>query len=125
MLDLTQSMRYFLCSGITDMRKSFYTLSSLVLEKMGQDVRSGDVFLFINKRKNQIKILHAEPNGLVLYSKKLYSGKFSMPKYDETTKSYPMVWDTLNLILAGQTEDEDSRYNRLKKLEKTNLFYQR
>ena len=48
-----------------------------------------------------------------------------MPKYDETTKSYPMVWDTLNLILAGQTEDEDSRYNRLKKLEKTNLFYQR
>ncbi|WP_341825066.1 IS66 family insertion sequence element accessory protein TnpB, partial [Vibrio viridaestus] len=52
-------MRYYLCPGATDMRKSFYTLSGLVVNVMKQDVRSGDVFIFINRKRTTMKILHA------------------------------------------------------------------
>lgn len=88
-------MRYHLCPGHTDMRKSFNTLSGVIINKMGQDVRSGDVYIFINRNKNLMKILHAEEGGLVLYSKRLEEGTFRVPDFDEETQSYPMTWSDL------------------------------
>ena len=52
-------MRYFLCPGSTDMRKGMFSLSGLIREKMNGDVRNGDVYIFINRLKNRIKLLHA------------------------------------------------------------------
>ena len=46
MFCLNDSMRYFLCPGYTDMRKGLFTLSGLVHERMGGDIRSGNVFIF-------------------------------------------------------------------------------
>ena len=46
MFCLNDSMRYFLCPGYTDMRKGMFTLCGLVHERMGGDIRSGDVFIF-------------------------------------------------------------------------------
>ena len=123
MFALTQSMRYFLCPGATDMRKSFYTLSGLITNIMEQDVRTGDVYVFVNRNRNQIKILHAEDNGLVLYIKKLDCGTFQVPKYEEKIKSFPMDWPTLIHFLKGIESHQDSRYNRLKALKKTNIYY--
>ena len=48
MFSLNDSMRYFLCPGKTDMRKGMNTLSGVIRDKMGSDVRSGDVFIFRN-----------------------------------------------------------------------------
>lgn len=45
MFNLNDSMRYYLYSYPTDMRKSFYTLSGVVKDLMGHDVRNGDVFI--------------------------------------------------------------------------------
>lgn len=63
MFCLNDSIRYFLCTGYTDMRKGMFTLSGLVPERMGGDIRSGDVF-FYNRIQTKIKLLHAEPGGL-------------------------------------------------------------
>ena len=49
MFSLNDSMRYLLYSEPTDMRKSYHTLSGLVTNNMGLNVRNGDVFIFINK----------------------------------------------------------------------------
>ena len=76
MFCLNDSMRYYLCPGATDMRKSFYTLGGLIVNVMKQDVRSGDVFIFINRERTIMKILHTEYGGLVLYIKKLEDGTF-------------------------------------------------
>ena len=51
------------------MRKSFYSLSGLVRTKMGKDSLDGSVYVFINARRDRIKLLHMEPGGLVLYMK--------------------------------------------------------
>ena len=49
MFCLNDSMRYFLCPGYTDMRKGMFTLCGLVHERMGGDIRSGEVFIFYNR----------------------------------------------------------------------------
>jgi transposase len=72
MFNLNASMRYWLYPFPTDMRKGFYTLSGLVTEGMGQDVRSGDVFIFLNRHCTSMKALHMEHGGLVIYYMKLF-----------------------------------------------------
>ena len=64
MFSLNDSLRYWLWSEPTDMRKSFYTLSGLVRTKMGKDPFDGSVYVFINARHYRIKLLHMghEPN---------------------------------------------------------------
>ena len=59
-------MRYFLCPGKTDMRKGMNTLCGLVQDRMGYNVRMGDVFIFISRNRTTMKLLHAEDGGLVL-----------------------------------------------------------
>ena len=111
-------MRYYLCPGATDMRKSFYTLSGVVSNQMKQDVRSGDVFIFLNKNRTTIKLLHAERGGLVLYIKKLEQGSFPIPKYDENTRSFPMSWRDLMLMVEGIKTENTIHLKRLKILSK-------
>ena len=85
MFCLNDSTRYFLCPGSTDMRKGMFSLSGLIREKMNGDVRNGDVYIFINRLKNRIKLLHAETGGLVMYEKLLEEGTFKIPAYDPET----------------------------------------
>ena len=73
MFCLSDSDRFFLYPYPTDMRKSFYSLSGIVTEKMGKDVQEGDAFIFINKSLTNMKILHAEYGGLVIYNMRLES----------------------------------------------------
>jgi hypothetical protein len=81
---------------------------------MKQDVRSGDVYIFINKKKDTIKLLHAERGGLVLYIKKLEQGTFLLPNYDNQSNSFPMEWKDLVMMVEGIKEDVFSRRKRLK-----------
>ena len=60
MFSLERGMRYWLYSEPTDMRKSFHTLSGLVRNKIGGDPMNGDVYIFVKKRRNRIKLLHYE-----------------------------------------------------------------
>ena len=81
-------MRYYLYTYPTDMRKSFYTLSGVVKDLMGQDVRNGDVFIFIGRTCSSMKILHMECGGLVIYHLRLEEGQFKLPLFDEQTHTY-------------------------------------
>lgn len=67
MFSLNESNRYYLYPYPTDMRKSFYTLSGLVTDQMGKNVRDGDAFIFISRNCASMKILHMEYGGLVIY----------------------------------------------------------
>ena len=67
MFSLTPSMNYYLYPYPTDMRKSFYTLSGIVLNQMERNVQDGEVFIFINRYCTGMKVLHMECGGLVIY----------------------------------------------------------
>ncbi|MEG0454065.1 MAG: IS66 family insertion sequence element accessory protein TnpB [Bacteroides sp.] len=114
MFGLTTTMQYYLCTGATDMRKSFYTLSGIVTNIMGKDIRSGNVFVFINKKRTTIKLLRAEQGGLVLYIKKLEAGIYPTPKYDEQSKSYTLTYAELVMIIEGIKAEKITNLKRLK-----------
>lgn len=61
------------------MRKSFYSLASLVREQMGGNPLSGDIFIFLSRRRNQIKLLQWEKDGFAIYTKRLEEGTYELP----------------------------------------------
>ncbi|MDE6632683.1 MAG: IS66 family insertion sequence element accessory protein TnpB, partial [Muribaculaceae bacterium] len=76
-----------------------------VKEQMGSDVRNGDVFIFIGSSRRLMKLLHAEDGGMVMYVKRLEAGRFRIPEYDESTRSYPMEWrDLVVILITTKTE---------------------
>ena len=101
MLSLGPSQRYFLYSGVTDMRKGFDGLSGLVLSQMEGDPMSGDVFVFVNRGRNRMKMLVWDRSGFVLWYKRLESGTFELPQVKEGDHSVPIDWQKLVLILEG------------------------
>lgn len=76
MLTLTPGVRIFLYGGPTDMRKSFDGLCAIVREAFGQEPTGGGLFLFVNRRRDRIKILWWDRDGLALFYKRLEAGTF-------------------------------------------------
>jgi len=83
MIMLPSTVRIFLCTRPTDMRKSFDGLSGLVQECFNQDLLTGHLFLFVNRRRDRIKLLHFDRDGLVIWYKRLEAGTFQMPSTAE------------------------------------------
>lgn len=109
MFSLNDSMKYWLYNQPTDMRKSYYTLSGIVSNSMGLDPYNGDVYIFMNKSRNRIKLLHWEPGGLVIYSKLLEAGTFGNPSnihMDELAGT--IEWRDLVMIVEGIIEKRGS-----------------
>jgi transposase len=73
---LPAAVRVFLCTRPTDMRKSFDVLVGMVHEFLGQDPLCGHLFLFLNRRRDRAKIFFREPDGLVIWYKRLEAGTF-------------------------------------------------
>lgn len=97
MLSLSPSCRYFLYRDQTDMRKGFDSLSGLIRDGLGKDPLSGDVFIFFNRRRTQVKLLLWERDGYSIYYKRLERGSYELPLYD----SAELRADDLLLILQG------------------------
>jgi len=62
---------------------------------MNRNVRDGGVFIFMNRNRNVMKILHMEYAGLVIYYQKLESGRFKLPSFEENTTSIVIHWQDL------------------------------
>jgi transposase len=101
MFHLHSSLSYYLYPLPVDMRKSFYTLSGIVTASMKQNVQSGGVFIFVNRNQDIMKILHMEYAGMVIYHKKLESGRFKLPGFDENTTSLTINWQDLITIIQS------------------------
>jgi len=83
------------------MRKSFDGLGGLVRNELGRNPLSGDIFIFINRRRTMIKILVWDNSGFVIYYKRLESGTFEMPLREEHERSIQIGRDDLMMILEG------------------------
>jgi len=99
MFGLGGSLVYQLYSKPCDMRKSFNGLSGLVSQELGRDPLSGEVFIFINRDLNLIKLLHWERGGFVVYYKRLEAGTFTPPVME--AGSTLIQWPALVLMIEG------------------------
>lgn len=97
MLALSNSCRYFLYRQPTDMRFGINSLAGLVQNELHFDPMSGDVFVFLGKRKNQIRLLQWDNDGFAMYIKKLEKGTFEWPKGEHIL----ITSHQLTLLLQG------------------------
>ena len=101
MIGLTQHNRYQLYRKAVDMRKGFDGLSGLVRNEMERDPMDGEVYIFINKRRDKMKLLVWEPGGFMLYYKRLEQGTFELPRADEDQGHIRIKWETIMLMMSG------------------------
>lgn len=101
MIGFTPSQRYFLYGPATDMRKSFDSLGALVSAQMKRNFLSGDVFIFLNRDRNRIKLLVWDRSGFVIWYKRLEEGTFELPQFAEGARDAEVKWERLVMILEG------------------------
>jgi transposase len=80
MLSFSGSLKVFVAVEACDMRKGFNGLHALVTEKLGEDLRSGALFVFSNRKHTRLKIIYWDGTGLWVLSKRLEKGTFSWPR---------------------------------------------
>lgn len=103
MFSLGSELRYFLYTGPCDIRKSFDGLCGMVNIHFKMAPTSGHVFVFINRRRTHMKLLHWEHGGFVLYYKRLEKGTFS---FKATQASGAITWPDLVLMVQGILVDK-------------------
>ena len=85
MLNECDARRVYLACGSTDLRKSIDGLAVLTKEVLNLDPFSPCLFVFCNRRRDKIKILHWDYNGFWLYYRRLEKGRFKWPKEGQGT----------------------------------------
>ncbi len=101
MFTLSSSLRYHLYNQPTDMRKSFNGLSGIIRNELDGNPCSGDVFIFINRSRNKIKLLHWQGIGFTLYYKRLEEGTFELFEYDPQVGSITLSYVQIVLLVDG------------------------
>ena len=79
MMLLPSGVKIWLCAGVTDMRRGFYSLGSLVEGRLSEDPYSGHIFIFRGRRGDLVKLIWWDGQGACLLSKRLERGRFTWP----------------------------------------------
>jgi transposase len=114
MFSLSESLNYYLYRFPTDMRKSFDALSGLVLDKIKRNPQSGEVYIFVNKNRNLMKLLNWQEGGFVLYYKRLEKGTFQLPKIQDISNEIRLSQTELILIIRGISMENIRQKKRYK-----------
>lgn len=101
MLYLDSDARYYWFDGPVDFRKGFEGPCGLVQEFLRKEVTDGGVFIFVNRRRNVIKLLKWEGGGLAIYHKRLKQGAYKEPTKSSDGSEVIIDAHRLSLILQG------------------------
>lgn len=101
MLHLSAGFRYYLYTANTDMRKGFDSLCGIVSSQMKENALGGAVFIFFNKKHNQVKLLLWEGDGFAMYYKRLEQGTYEVPAAPDNNATLSISSEQLQLILQG------------------------
>jgi len=104
MIGSTRRLRVFARSRPTDLRKGFSGLFGLVIHELGLDPTSGDLYLFVNRRRTLSKVLLWDGTGLCIFTKRLDHGRFAELWRDESAASLRLTKSELDLFLEGCQE---------------------
>ena len=83
-LAISGSARIYLYKGVIDMRKGFEGLQAMLEESVSNDLATGSYFVFINRRRDRMKVLYWDGDGLVIWYKRLEKGTFSWKEIDKS-----------------------------------------
>lgn len=101
MLHLSPAVKYYLYHSAADMRKGFDSLSGIVSSQMQGQVFDGSVFIFLNRNRTHLKLLHWEGDGFALYCKRLERGTYELPVFNVCGASMAVTYQQLQCMLQG------------------------
>lgn len=112
MLTWPHSVKVFVCSEPTDMRRSFDRLAFMAQDIMGQDPLSGHLFVYFNRVGDKCKILFWDRTGYCLWYKRLEKGVFRLPAKYRTGSGFEIDIAQLSLVLEGINLDNSRQFKR-------------
>ena len=102
MILLPRSVKIYVAIEPASLRKSFEGLTNAVRCELGRDPLSGHVFLFLNRRRNQVKMLLWTRGGFTILHKRLERGRFSFPeRVTAAATSVEIHAHELSMLLEG------------------------
>jgi len=103
-------VRIWLYNQPTDMRKSFDGLCALIRNQLQEEPTSGQLFVFINRRKTHLKILYFDGAGFCIWFKRLEQGQFNVRSGSHDKQLFS--WVQLKLLLDGLEVKKIRQYKR-------------
>ena len=100
-MNATHTTKIYVYTSVTDMRKGVHGLSGIVRNEFAADPTNGSLFVFLNRRRDRLKILHFDGGGFWLYYRLLEAGTFEELK--QPTQSCYLIIDgtQLAMLLSG------------------------
>jgi len=117
MFTLPPAVRIYMATAPTDMRKSFDGLSAAVTQIIDQDPTSGHLFVFRNRRGDQVRVLFWDRTGYCIIAKRLAQGSFHLPRTaSPDARHIEMDAAELGLLLEGIDLSDVQRHKRFRLL---------
>lgn len=101
MIRVPRGARVWVCCRPVDLRKGFGGLAALVEGELGGDLVKGDVFVFVARSCQLVKLLHWDGAGLCLYARRPARGRYAAPWRRRTGGSVRLTAGELYALLAG------------------------
>lgn len=101
MLSFASGMKIFVYTQVTDMRKGFNGLSGIVRSEFQADPTDGSLFIFINRRRDRMKLLHFDGGGYWLYYRLLEAGTFEELTPKDPSCRLQIDATQLSMLLSG------------------------
>lgn len=114
MLTISAQTRIFIALEATDMRKGFDGLCGLISSTLQQDPLSGALFLFVNRRRDRMKVLYWDGDGLAIWYRRLEQGTFQLPMATDAKRAIEIRSDEFTMLLRGIDLDSIKRRKRFR-----------
>jgi len=113
MLLQAPNLKVWLYTQPTDMRKQFDGLAALAQTAMDGQAASGELFVFINRKRTQMKVLYYSRGGYCLWSKRLERGCFHKVAIDNHDTTIPLDGTQLQCLIDGINWQKAAKNKRL------------
>ena len=101
MLNFSNQTKIYVYTEVTDMRKGFNGLSGIVREALESDPTDGSLFIFINRRRDRMKLMHFSEGEFWLYYRLLEAGTFEELKSLDDSHRLQIDATQLSMLLSG------------------------
>lgn len=104
--------KIYMVTGYTDMRKSIDGLMAVVQHTFDMDPFTNSLYLFCGRRCDRIKALHHDPDGFIMFYKRLDNGRFQWPRNESEVR--PLTRQEFRWLMEGLTIDQPKAIKRIK-----------
>ena len=95
---------YIIC-GYTDMRKAIDGLCAIIKDQLDMDPQSNSIYLFCGRRRDRIKVILKEPDGIVMIYKRLTAqGCYRWPRNRSEVRN--LTWREFDWLMSGLDIDQ-------------------